>query len=55
VLSRVFSSHEATDAEAAEERKLDAKCVGGYCKPAATAIKVYVNGDAYSGNPPTSS
>jgi hypothetical protein len=30
--------------------KLDANCVGEYCKPG-TPIKVYVNGDLYSGNP----
>jgi hypothetical protein len=30
--------------------RLDAKCVGGYCKPAAS-ISIYVDGDAYTGNP----
>jgi hypothetical protein len=30
--------------------RLDAKCVGGYCKPAAP-ISIYVDGDAYTGNP----
>ena len=30
--------------------RLDAKCVGGYCKPAAP-ISIYVDGDAYIGNP----
>ena len=30
--------------------RLDDKCVGGYCKPAA-AISIYVDGDAYTGNP----
>jgi hypothetical protein len=30
--------------------RLDRKCVGGYCKPAA-AITIYVNGDPSSGDP----
>ncbi|MGZ4414785.1 MAG: hypothetical protein ACXVRZ_10505 [Gaiellaceae bacterium] len=30
--------------------RLDAKCVGGYCKPAAP-ISIYVDGDTYTGNP----
>ena len=30
--------------------RLDPKCVGGYCKPAAP-FTVYVNGDPYSGDP----
>jgi hypothetical protein len=30
--------------------RLDDKCVGGYCKPAAP-ISIYVDGDAYTGNP----
>jgi hypothetical protein len=30
--------------------RLDAKCVGGYCKPAAP-ITIYVDGDAYAGDP----
>ena len=30
--------------------QLDDKCVGGYCKPAAP-ISIYVDGDAYTGNP----
>jgi hypothetical protein len=30
--------------------KLDASCVGEYCKPV-TPIKVYVNGSSYDGNP----
>jgi hypothetical protein len=30
--------------------RLDAKCVGGYCKPAAP-ISIYVDGDVYTGNP----
>jgi hypothetical protein len=30
--------------------RLDNKCVGGYCRPAAP-ISIYVDGDAYSGNP----
>jgi len=30
--------------------KLDANCVGEHCKPA-TPIKIYVNGELYSGNP----
>jgi len=30
--------------------RLDNKCVGGYCKPAAP-ISIYVDGDAYTGNP----
>jgi hypothetical protein len=30
--------------------RLDHKCVGGYCKPAAP-ISIYVDGDAYTGNP----
>jgi hypothetical protein len=30
--------------------RLDQKCVGGYCKPAAP-ITVYVDGDAYTGDP----
>ena len=30
--------------------RLDGKCVGGYCKPAAP-ISIYVDGDAYIGNP----
>jgi hypothetical protein len=30
--------------------RLDDKCVGGYCKPAAP-ISIYVDGDPYTGNP----
>jgi hypothetical protein len=30
--------------------RLDSKCVGGYCKPAAP-ISIYVDGTAYTGNP----
>jgi hypothetical protein len=30
--------------------RLDNKCVGGYCKPAAP-ISIYVDGNAYTGNP----
>jgi hypothetical protein len=30
--------------------RLDDKCVGGYCKPTAP-ISIYVDGDAYIGNP----
>jgi hypothetical protein len=30
--------------------RLDAKCVGGYCKPTAP-ITIYVDGDAYAGDP----
>jgi hypothetical protein len=30
--------------------RLDRKCVGGYCKPAAP-FTIYVNGDAYTGDP----
>jgi hypothetical protein len=30
--------------------RLDARCVGGYCKPAAP-ITIYVDGDAYAGDP----
>jgi hypothetical protein len=30
--------------------RLDDKCVGGYCKPAAP-ISIYVDGDAYTGDP----
>jgi hypothetical protein len=30
--------------------RLDDKCVGGYCKPAAP-ISIYVDGNAYTGNP----
>ena len=30
--------------------RLDAKCVGGYCKPAAP-ISIYVDGNPYTGNP----
>ena len=30
--------------------RLDKKCVGGYCKPAAP-ISIYVDGNAYAGNP----
>ena len=30
--------------------RLDPKCVGGYCRPAAP-ITVYVDGDVYTGNP----
>ena len=30
--------------------RLDKKCVGGYCKPAAP-ISIYVGGNAYTGNP----
>ena len=30
--------------------RLDGKCVGGYCRPAAP-ISIYVDGKAYSGNP----
>jgi hypothetical protein len=30
--------------------RLDPKCVGGYCKPAAP-ISVYVDGDLYTGDP----
>ena len=30
--------------------RLDDKCVGGYCKPTAP-ISIYVDGDAYTGNP----
>jgi hypothetical protein len=30
--------------------RLDPKCVGGYCKPAAP-ISIYVDGDRYTGNP----
>jgi hypothetical protein len=30
--------------------RLDAKCVGGYCKPVAP-ITIYVDGDAYTGDP----
>jgi hypothetical protein len=30
--------------------RLDDKCVGGYCKPAAP-ISIYVNGSLYAGDP----
>src|SRR6266446_1132612 len=30
--------------------RLDNKCVGGYCKPVAP-ISIYVDGNAYTGNP----
>jgi hypothetical protein len=32
--------------------KLDANCVGTYCKPA-TPVAIYVNGQKFDGNPTT--